>query len=106
MKTVSAKKMSEIMGNLYDYAGSFEIEMRPDYSGRGMYGKTCVGFVTDEPTKLAMAIAATLALMEREYDEYDKEIDFPYWNELNVAVDNMGLSSILYFSNWAISSDE
>jgi len=39
-------KKHEIIEELADNFGKF----RKDYSGRGMYGETCVGIVTGDPT--------------------------------------------------------
>jgi len=51
-----------------------------DYSGRGMYGETCTGIVTDEPTMVGYACGAL-------------GVDF---DDVPSCTDNMGLDTILY----------
>lgn len=100
--TMSKAKAEEFTDRLYDQAGDLMVDPRFDYSGRSMYGSTCVGFVTDKPTKLAMTVAVILADWEREYDDEGKDYDFPLWYELNTATDNMAFDTIVYFPNWRI----
>jgi hypothetical protein len=58
-----------------------EGEVYEGYSGRGMYGKTCVGIVTKEsPIKVGYA-AAKAGIPEKD---------------LPLRSDNMGLSTIYY----------
>src|SRR5688500_15709997 len=97
--TMSANKADELMSEIYDQASDIMVSTRFDYSGRGMYGSECVGFVTDKPVKLAMTIAVILSRWEIEYDDEDKHYDFPLWFELKSSTDSMGFDSILYFPN-------
>lgn len=52
----------------------------PDYSGRGMFGKTCVGIVTDSPALVGFVVA---------------ELGFPK-DALPRRRDSLGLETILY----------
>jgi hypothetical protein len=59
------------------------------YSGRGMYGESCLGFVTDlNPLYIGFMICRA-----------DKNEDIDESNFFNVKSDNMGLSMVYYFPN-------
>lgn len=91
-----------IVSDLRDQANDFSFEPRIDYSGRGMYGKTCVGFTTDNPIKFAMTLATILALSERDADDSGATYEGIYWYDLNPRTDNMGFDTIVYFTNWSV----
>ena len=57
------------------------------YSGRGMYGKECIGIVTDEPVR------AVLSGLIRECANVDEAADIVVGHR----TDNMGLSTIIYW---------
>lgn len=56
-----------------------EDDLRENYSGRGMYGSTCYGIVTDDPD----------GLVERAVELGLK----------GACTDSMGLSTIVYWKN-------
>ena len=56
-----------------------EDDLRENYSGRGMYGSTCYGIVTDDPEELI-----------------DRAIELGLRGE---CTDSMGLSTIVYWKN-------
>lgn len=65
----------------------------PDYSGRGMYGKTCLGIGLDAditPFKLGLELAEFAG---RKNVEVDELLD---WLGRS-CMDSMGLGSIIYF---------
>lgn len=99
---ISQSKWDELTNDILDQAHGFSVDVRDDYSGRGMYGKTCVGFVTDSPIKFAMTLASVLTGWERDYDESGEDYDFPVWYDLTVATDNMARDAIVYFPNLQI----
>lgn len=66
---------------------SGDVELRTDYSGRGMYGDTCIAYVCDDPVALGAAIAQVLTRDGME----DAIRDF-----LPSRQDSMGLSTVLY----------
>jgi hypothetical protein len=76
-----------------------DFEMRTDYSGRGMYGKNCIGFTTDNPTLFLMGLTAALIELGNSGE------DVPSWINLRVCQDSMGLSTIVYFPNWGLDTD-
>ena len=64
-------------------------DVRTSYSGRGMYGETCFGVVTEDPMQLVGSLSMNLGMSG--YD--DLAIDF----YSNACMDSMGLSRIIYF---------
>ena len=68
----------ECLASEYGSFGDDE-PLRDDYSGRGMYGATCYGIVTDDPEGL-IERAAELGLK-------------------GACTDNMGLDTIVYWRN-------
>lgn len=83
------KKIAEDLG----------MELRTDYSGRGMCGKTCIGFVHGTTnTEAAMEIAFYVAK------------NFPYCDLINdfknVRTDSMGRESIIYFPSIQVEDYE
>jgi hypothetical protein len=61
------------------------------YSGRGMYGKRCVGFVTDGDLFSAGAAVAA-ALVDQDLAHRVEDLA-----ELGVSRDSMGHDTIVYF---------
>lgn len=73
----------------------YDAEVREDYSGRGMYGKTCVGIVTDAPHK--DIIIATIRVFAQDNDGLDiMDILDKVEDVIPSRVDSMGLSTIYY----------
>ncbi len=60
-------------------------EIYEDYSGRGMFGKTCMGITVDELENSLFRLGKESA----DY-EFSKELE-------NFRTDNMGKGSIIYF---------
>lgn len=74
-------------------AESLEVEVR-SYSGRGMYGKTCIGFDVPHGTSPAQfAFEFAVALMED--DEHGPEAVEEFRGKV-WCQDNMGLGTIVY----------
>lgn len=96
----TSAELDKLLNDLYDYSNlsNIELNINTSYSGRGMYGKECVGFVTDN--SLVFVMALTSYLTEQEGYESDT---YPRWYDLNPQVDSMGLSSIVYFRNWQLA---
>lgn len=67
-----------------------EAEVFPDYSGRGMYGRTCPAIVTDAPAALVgFMVAAVVAGDDETYVEDHTDL-------VPTRSDNMGLSMVYY----------
>ncbi len=60
-----------------------EAEERKDYSGRGMYGATCVAIVSDDP-RAAAALAYCAGLMGLD------------WDQVPARTDSMGRGVVIY----------
>jgi hypothetical protein len=81
------------------------LDVRTDYSGRGMMGKRCLGITVDSIGELLCAIAEISNIMGR--DRMDEEFGelFTILNE-DTRSDNMGYSTIYYFPSVQIEEDE
>lgn len=66
-----------------------EADIRPDYSGRGMYGTLCIGIVADDTDDLMYRLGSHLAGSELGSIIADQRKDH----------DSMGLNEIIYFPN-------
>jgi hypothetical protein len=61
------------------------------YSGRGMFGKTCLGIVISEGfSYMEVLVKLTRYLDENDVDDLDLKLESP-------AIDSLGLDTILYF---------
>lgn len=94
-----------------------EESIRPDYSGRGMYGKTCLGLTTgsysDGPNEAWFQLELANSIVEAdakqqgyEIDEYDRD-DYldalrNVISELNPSRDSMGIGGITYWTNVSV----
>lgn len=67
-----------------------DLEYVNDYSGRFMYGRSCVGFVGDDVLTSLVALCDAL-----HAEEIDSALDVLGM----VAMDSMGRQNILYFPN-------
>ena len=76
---------------LKEFANEYDCELRTGYSGRGMYGKSCIGFVTDLSS---FSLGLELALFLNREDRTEMVDAF---SQTRVNEDSMGLSSIIYF---------
>jgi hypothetical protein len=87
------KEQAEFLVKVTEYAGNQEIDLREDYSGRNMYGKTTYGVVISSvPTLLADVI---LFLKETGLDGGIAILEqVPDFNDFRT--DNMARDVILY----------
>jgi hypothetical protein len=83
---------TQIIETLED-AGLSEDDIRDDYSGRGMYGRECFGFVGSD-RDLIRFVVGLARVTDEDYD----------WLA-NVCTDNMGLSTIYYWPGVKLSED-
>lgn len=82
-----------------EIVGLDEDDVRTGYSGRGMYGKTCVGFDLDGSSALLALGAALAAVFPNEYEDFIHR----------ARTDGMGRGIIVYFPGIetdAVESDE
>jgi hypothetical protein len=72
-----------------------DVTFRPNYSGRGMYGRTCVGVVHNDGN----TPAAFLYILADELG-----MDFlDLLSSIGSAQDGMGLSTVTYFSGITVA---
>ena len=76
--------LQECLEKLADYFG-FDVR---SYSGRGMYGKTCLAIVGEGINLISLGYA--LGEMDRDIDKYDLD---------NMRSDSMGLGMVYYWPN-------
>lgn len=83
--------------------------LREDYSGRGMYGDTCFGFVTNDYGS-SFAFFVQLGIVGAQNEEQSLDDDSDYFDtgeaELlanSARTDAMGHSTIVYFPGWSLS---
>tara|TARA_Y100001973_G_scaffold106687_1_gene186522 strand:- start:3691 stop:4002 length:312 start_codon:yes stop_codon:yes gene_type:complete len=77
-----------------------EEKLYANYSGRYMYGKTCIGIVGDDVhSDLIQFISSIVSLVDKE----ELEEILEYFSDCKM--DNMGLNSILYFPNVQLSEE-
>lgn len=95
---ITRTQLDEILDALVNLGVNVgEDSIREDYSGRYMYGKTCLGIVLQsyvEIAKLAMALQTVLG-------------DSPAADIVDhLATDSMGLSMIAYFPGVTLEDDD
>lgn len=101
MREISNEYFNELVDQMYDFGVDFE--PRTDYSGRGMMGKECIGFVTENPAKFLMTLGAILAVDERNADDAGATYEGLCYYDMVPRTDSMGLDSIVYFPNVAVA---
>jgi len=71
-----------------------DAELYEDYSGRGMYGRTCLGFATSNQAALGRAIGRELP-----EDEAEQLLD-------HMHTDSLGLRTIVYFPGVRLDDED
>lgn len=77
------------------------------YSGRGMFGRSCVGVeVGRGVSAFQLAAAIAVALLDGDVDEGPSDVED--LARLRVCEDSMGLDSIVYFPQveWPVAKEE
>jgi hypothetical protein len=71
-----------------------EVDVRENYSGRGMYGRETIAFTFDDfRAVLALGFAAGVAFERAEGRGEDADFDF---DDLPSAMDSMGRGRVIY----------
>lgn len=91
---VTSKQLTEIVDAINDSLTWDEVQVHPTYSGRGMYGKNCIGF--SGPGSIAFHVGLA----------FGRVMDEDEVRDLSPAQDNMGLGTIVYFSNLQLAEGE
>lgn len=84
------KLTSEDIEILEEFADGMDVTFYADYSGRGMYGDTCIGFVTGELNRFLLEFGAFF----NESNSLSFDIG-PFAER--IRTDNMGYDTIVYF---------
>ena len=84
------KQKEKVLDIIKEFCEDNDLEYVDDYSGRCMYGRTCIGIVGDD------MLTELVNLCDRLHDE---EINSAYDSLGCVYMDNMGRQSIIYFPN-------
>jgi hypothetical protein len=103
MKTLKLSTVEEAL----DIASIWEdYDIRKDYSGRGMYGKTCFGITFrrggDSYRFMAAVTAALIAGSEIDEETGEDGQDVALELADAATADSMGLGMILYFPGWKL----
>lgn len=93
---VNIEDVESTLGDLWD------IDVRTDYSGRGMFGKGCLGLVTSR-TGWWLANEVREAQEYTTYAEQDELLDYLLTHE--PLVDSMGLGTIYYWPSVQVIED-
>ena len=72
------------------------IEIRHDYSGRGMYGERCFGIVADQVHHATTAVVLALADAGYSGEDLHAVVDA-------AETDDMGLQTIVYFPGFILA---
>lgn len=97
MEITKAKFMEAVS---YAEENHEDIRLREDYSGRGMYGKTCIGVVGDP---IALAEFETALALLTVMDDLDDEVNgYTALNSLTDVQDmrredSMGMDRVYYY---------
>lgn len=83
MKLSTAEKIEQAAQDL-----GLELDLREDYSGRGMFGKKTAGVVGGLGDIIKSIAHAATRLKEEEADDFVDDMD--------IAIDNMGRDIIIY----------
>ncbi len=89
----SMQNSNEIADILSNFCLEADYQFYPRYSGRGMYGQSCIGIAHEENT-VEMISSLAIYLLENCDIEKAREILLQL---KNARQDNMGLSSITYW---------
>lgn len=84
--------MENIKELVKEYCEDKGLDFREDYSGRGMYGRSCMAITCDNPLNTLCELFAYIVDSDDDLDGYDvrRVLGEP-------KQDSMGMSSILYF---------
>lgn len=96
MATITTNHAEQIAELIADAVGEdLENVLRTDYSGRGMYGRECIGFIA-EPAMVIAAIAESDPYKSGELGADLLEL------ASEVRTDSMGFNTITYLPGWSI----
>ena len=86
----------ELYQIVMDFCEAYGYEYRNDYSGRGMYGATCVGFTCSNVNRALMEFGGFVVVNGADLD------DFIFC----LSTDRLGSSAIVYFTSIEDESED
>lgn len=94
----------QLIDEALDCAGLYEVDVRTDYSGRGMSGATCLGIVCDSE-RSAFRLFAALGQISGERTIEDENWEPEIVSDLaaSALTDSMGRSLVVYFPRWEVA---
>lgn len=92
----TAELTTEEYDNIVETAEQHDVEVRSDYSGRGMYGATCLAFTCDDERQ-AIKVMIGLARLD---DGLAEELADCY------RTDQLGLGIVVYFPGVEVMNEE
>lgn len=82
----------QVLENVFD-------DVRTDYSGRGMYGATCVGVVVTDVFELGEGLEEALHV----YEDDDEVVELvEYMQEHRPSTDSMAFNTIVYWPGLSV----
>jgi hypothetical protein len=94
---ITQERVDRIIEIMFDVYGiGADDTFQPNYSGRGMCGKTCVGFIVSPREQAALGGAITQAFADVDRDD-GEEYGLDVRMLTNVYVDSMAFDIIVYF---------
>ena len=84
------KLNSDELDSLQDACDDEGVDLRTEYSGRGMYGKTCIGIVAD-------GLGALMRTVHTLSEDSRGEALAEAMRDADPATDSMGMSTIYYW---------
>ena len=82
---------------------TFDVETRSDYSGREMYGGTCLAAVGSLTDLAQFLVGLTIMLREELGDEEGEKRAVELAG--NARFDSMGTDTVMYFPRWRLVDD-
>lgn len=85
-------------------------DIRTDYSGRAMYGETCLGYTCNDVALFTFRLATEICRDERASVEQDGDPSLEEVEEMMLDIgdprtDSMGRSTIYYWPNVTVTED-
>lgn len=84
--------MENIKELVKEYCEDEGLDYREEYSGRGMFGRSCAAIICDNPLNTLCGLFAYIVDSDEDLDGYDVQYALGEPKE-----DSMGMSSVLYF---------
>lgn len=100
--TLTGRQVDALIDAFYD-ADLDTADLRLDYSGRGMFGRRCVGYTGDNPIRAAFELATVIAA-EGDGEPTIDDVRGALENLGTPCSDAMGLGTIWYWPS--VAADE